>query len=131
MFCNQEEVNGMREIFPNIFHEVIPYADHHISPRNLYIVRQENGRSLMIDTSFRWYRDWTIVRTMIENLGISFADLDVFITHNHPDHTGLIPEFRTRGAEIYMNPAEIKERADVMHSYLCDRNARIANLRRM
>ncbi|MGN0158620.1 MAG: MBL fold metallo-hydrolase [Brotaphodocola sp.] len=121
----------MKEIFPNIFHEVIPYADHHISPRNLYIVRHESGRSLMIDTSFRWYRDWTIVRTMIESLGIAFPDLDVFITHNHPDHTGLIPEFHTRGAKVYMNPAEIKERADLMHSYLCDREVRIANLRIM
>lgn len=121
----------MQEIFPNIFYEVIPYADHHISPRNLYVVRQENGRSLMVDTSFRWYRDWTIVRTMIEKLGIAFEDLDVFITHNHPDHTGLIPEFLSRGAKVYMNPAEIKGRADLMHSYLCDKEARITNLRTM
>lgn len=121
----------MQEIFPNIFYEVISYADHHISPRNLYIVRQESGRSLMIDTSFRWYRDWTIVRTMIEGLGISFEDLDVFITHNHPDHTGLIPEFLTHGACVYMNPAEMKDRADLMHSYLCDKDARVSNLRRM
>lgn len=121
----------MQEIFPNIFYEVIPYADHHISPRNLFIIRQESGRSLMIDTSFRWYRDWTIVRNMIESLGISFENLDVFITHNHPDHTGLIPEFLSHGARVYMNPAEVKVRADLMHSYLCDKEARISNLRRM
>lgn len=121
----------MQEIFTNIYHEVIPYADHHISPRNLYIVRSESGRSLMIDTSFRWYRDWSIIRKMIESLGIAFNDLDVFITHNHPDHTGLVPEFLIRGARVFMNPVEIKDRADLMHSYLCDREARIANLRTM
>ncbi len=121
----------MQEIFTNIYHEVIPYEDRHISPRNLYIVRQHTGRSLMIDTSFRLERDWEIICSMLEELGIAFADLDIFITHNHPDHTGLIPEFLEKGSRVFMNPAEIKGRADIMHSYLCNKETRLVNLRRM
>ena len=26
---------------------------------------------------------------MVEALGVSYKDLDVFITHDHPDHMGL------------------------------------------
>ncbi len=121
----------MQEIFPNIFLEIISYEDRHISPRNLYVIRDVAGRSLMIDTSFRMQRDWDIVQKMIEDLGIEYSSLDVFITHNHPDHTGLNPLLQEKGARVFMNPAEIKVRADLMHSYLCNQETRITNLRRM
>ena len=120
----------MQEIYDNIFHEVSTYTDHHISPRNLYIIRQPE-RSLMIDTSVRFEHDWNVIQRMVQDLGIDYRKLDVFITHNHPDHTGLILELQAKGAAVFMNPTEEKERADFMHSYLCDTQIRIANLRTM
>lgn len=118
----------MQEIYHNIFQEVIEYQDRHISPRNLYIVRQP-GRSLMVDTSFRFERDLRIVTEMIERLGIDFRKLDIFITHDHPDHSGLVPDLAERGARILMNPEETRKRADLLHSYLADAASRTANLR--
>lgn len=118
----------MQEIYHNIFQEVIEYQDRHISPRNLYIVRQP-GRSLMVDTSFRFERDLRIVTEMIERLGINFRELDIFITHDHPDHSGLVPDLAERGARILMNPEETRKRADLLHSYLADAASRTANLR--
>ncbi len=120
----------MREIYDNIFHEVITYQEHHLSPRNLYLIRQPE-RSLMVDTSVRFERDWNVIQGMIEELGIDYKKLDVFITHNHPDHTGLILELQEKGARVLMNPTEVKERADFMHSYLCNMEIRVANLRLM
>ncbi len=72
---------------------------------------------MMVDTSFRTERDWAIVRGMVEGLGIDYKDLDVFITHDHPDHSGLVPELQQLGARVLMNPKETRERADLMHSY--------------
>ena len=97
----------MQEIYHNIFQETISYSDRHMSPRNLYLIRQP-GRSLMVDTSFRFERDWEILRSMVETLGVSYKDLDVFITHDHPDHTGLVPALQELGASVFMNPEETR-----------------------
>ena len=80
----------MREIKKNIFLETIPYENRHMSPRNLYIIRGED-RSLMVDTSNNTERDWNILKGMADALGIDYKKLDIFITHEHPDHTGLVP----------------------------------------
>ena len=54
----------MREIKKHIFLETISYET-----RNLYIIRGEE-RSLMVDTSNNTERDWTILKGMIDALGI-------------------------------------------------------------
>ena len=98
--------DDMQEIYDNLFQETISYSDRHMSPRNLYLIRQP-GRSLMVDTSFRFERDWEILRGMVDSLGVSYKELDVFITHDHPDHTGLVPALQELGASVYMNPEEM------------------------
>ena len=63
----------MQEIYDNLFQETISYSDRHMSPRNLYLIRQP-GRSLMVDTSFRFERDWEILRGMVDSLGVSYKE---------------------------------------------------------
>lgn len=118
----------MQEICHNIFQEVIDYHDRHISPRNLYLIRQP-GRSLMVDTSFRTEWELQRVTEMIEALGVDYGELDIFITHDHPDHSGLVPDLAARGARILMNPEETSKRADLLHCYLADACSRTENLR--
>lgn len=118
----------MEEIYHNIFQETISYKDRHMSPRNLYVIRQP-GRSLMVDTSFRFERDFGILRDMVEALGIDCHKLDVFITHDHPDHSGLASAMQELGAKVFMNPEETRKRADLLHCYLADEELRIRNLR--
>lgn len=118
----------MKEIYDNIYTETVTYEDRHRSPRNLYIIRQP-GRSLMIDTSFRFERDLHILEQMVESLGIDYRNLDIFITHDHPDHSGLVPDLLKRGARAYMNPEETRKRADLLHCYLANEKERIDNFR--
>ena len=54
----------------------------------------EKSRSLMVDTSNNTERDWNILKGMIDALGIDCRKLDIFITHEHPDHTGLVPKLQ-------------------------------------
>lgn len=120
--------NDMKELYQNLYKETITYSDRHISPRNLYIIKGK-PRSLMVDTSFRLEHDWNVIRKMIGELGIDYGKLDLFITHSHPDHVGLVPELEDLGVRIFMNPDEIREPADLVHCYLLDEETRIRNLR--
>lgn len=118
----------MREIYHNIFEEKVIYPGQRIIPRNLLVVRQP-GRSLMVDTAMCQPQDWKFVEDMLKSLGIRYGDLDIFITHDHPDHSGLVPELVKRGANVFMNPDETMWRADLLHCYLSDSRTRKESLR--
>lgn len=107
----------MKEIYPNIFQKIIKYEDRHASPQSVYIIRQPK-RSLMIDTSYRFEYAWMEIQNMLFELDIDYKDLDIFITHSHPDHVGYVNELADLGARIYMNPEEGEEKADLCRCYL-------------
>ena len=77
----------------NIFRKIIEFEDKHALPRNLYIIKGED-RSLMIDTTYRYEHAWREMNQMIQELGIDYKKLDLFITHNHPDHVGYVYELQ-------------------------------------
>ena len=83
MYKRQEEV------FENIYEHTIRYPGQRYVPRNLFIVKQPI-RSLMVDTSMDTPQDREIIDKMLERLDISCRELDIFITHDHPDHSGLV-----------------------------------------
>ena len=118
----------MEVVFENIYEHTIRYPGQRYVPRNLFIVKQPI-RSLMVDTSMDTPQDREIIDKMLERLDISCRELDIFITHDHPDHSGLVQYYAAKGARILMNPDETKKRADMRHCYLADEATRIASLR--
>ena len=53
----------------------------------------ERDRSLMVDTSNNTERDWNILKGYGRCAWHRLPEeLDIFITHEHPDHTGLVPK---------------------------------------
>lgn len=118
----------MTEIYPNIYMKVIDFQDKNMSPRNLYVIKQEK-RSLMVDTAYRTPECLDIIDEMLKELEIPYSQLDVFITHIHPDHAGLAEEMSAKGATIYMNPAEADSKNDLMHCYLSNSRMRNTSLR--
>jgi len=120
----------MKEICQNIFQKTISYNSGFFSPRNLYVILGVE-RSLMVDTSLRLEHDAKVIDRMLAELGIEYQNLDIFITHDHPDHSGLVTDFQRRGARAFMNPEEQNRQADSYHGYLVDEQKRQENLRRM
>lgn len=118
----------MREVYRNIFEETIRYPGQHTIARNLLVVKQP-GRSLMVDTAMQLPEDRKFVQNMLKELDIDCSNLDIFITHDHPDHTGLVEEMETQGARVFMNPDETRWRADLLHCYLSDDRTRKESLR--
>lgn len=118
----------MEEVYQGIFKQTIKYPGQDMFARNLLVVRQP-GRSLMVDTAMDLPQDRRFAEEMLAELGIDYRDLDIFITHDHPDHTGLAPLFASRGARILMNPDETRRRADLWHCYLSDARTRQESFR--
>lgn len=112
----------MIEVYKNIYEKKVRFEKARINALNLYIVHQPE-RSLLIDTGLRKQECRDAIREMMEELGISYDQLDVFITHNHADHTGLAEELAEQGARIFMNPEE-EEHGDLPHCYMSDRSLR-------
>ena len=75
----------MREIKKNIFLETFPLREPpYESPQPLYYPwrrPQPDGRYFN-----NTERDWNILKGMADALGIDYKKLDIFITHEHPDH---------------------------------------------
>ena len=120
----------MKEIFPNIFRRIIEFDDKHALPRNIYIIKQPE-RSLMIDTTYRFEHAWNEINQMIMELDIDYKKLDIFITHNHPDHVGYVYEMQQLGARIFMNPEEADVKTDIIQCYLSKDASKYVNLRSM
>lgn len=120
----------MKEIFPDIFCKVVEFEDKHALPRNLYIIKGTD-RSLMIDTTYRYKHAWKEMNQMIQELNIDYKKLDLFITHNHPDHVGYVYELQQLGVNVYMNPEEAELKTDILQCYLSLDSSEYVNLHSM
>lgn len=78
----------------------------------------------MIDTSWKVPECLNEMEHVLKELSIDYRDLDIFVTHNHADHSGYISLFIERGARAFMNPVEISECSDRYHRLYEDNTMR-------
>lgn len=107
-------MNGLTERFPGIYEAVLSSGSKSIDEIKIFLIPGGKGkRSLMIDAGFRSRSCLEKMRGILGEMGISFEELDLFLTHKHHDHCGLAAEYAELGARLYMNPLEER------HSYDC------------
>lgn len=117
----------MTELLPNLYLHVVKFHYKGSSPLNLYVVKSEE-RSLLIDTGLNFAYCKKELDDFLKELKISCHDLDVLITHNHPDHSGLAKELEEQGARIYMNPEEYNHKYDMLHCYMAEGERQVQTL---
>ena len=113
----------MKLLAPNLYKVILTNKAMRTSSRNLYIIKG-NGRSLMIDTSWKVPECLNEMEHVLKELSIDYRDLDIFVTHNHADHSGYISLFIERGARAFMNPVETSECSDRSHRLYEDNTMR-------
>ncbi len=74
-------------------------------------------RSMLIDTGFSTPSSRQVLEDLLEQHHISPNALDIFITHNHPDHAGLADVLQSRGAVLHACPGEESTRALLCRYY--------------
>ena len=96
------------EIFPGIYTFDLEDSRNPSTSRiHIYVIKGAAGeRSLMIDAGYKDPVSVRRAREALESLGIPVSALDIFLTHKHPDHTGLCSYYAGLGARIFLNPEE-------------------------
>lgn len=95
------------EIIPNIFKFDVVLPENPLKNLNCYVIKG-NERNLIIDTGFNREECFESLSRGIEELKLDIEVTDIFVTHLHGDHSGLVPRIASKNSRIYMNPADKK-----------------------
>jgi glyoxylase-like metal-dependent hydrolase (beta-lactamase superfamily II) len=95
-------VNAMcEEILPNLFRNKIPLPESPLKYLNCYIIR-DSERSLIVDTGLNRRTCLDSMQRGLNTLGVDLSKSDIFITHRHIDHFGLVSKLLTDSTRIFM-----------------------------
>jgi len=95
----------MLEIAKNIYCFPIPLPGSPLKELNGYIVKGDK-RHLMVDVGFNMPEVISAITNALNELNISLADVDIFLTHLHADHTGSIEELKKGCGKIYISESD-------------------------
>jgi len=84
---------------PNLFRIKIPLPESPLKYLNSYIIKGP-ARSLIIDTGLNRKECLEAMQKGLDTLGIDLSKSDIFITHLHADHFGLVSELATDSTNI-------------------------------
>lgn len=91
----------IEQILPNIFLIKIPLPRNPLRVLNSYLIRDHN-RNLLIDTGFNLEACQLAMDQALFELGVNIAETDLFITHVHTDHSGLVQHLFRPGTTVWM-----------------------------
>jgi len=93
------------EVLPNLFRLKIPLPESPLKYLNSFVIR-DPARSLIIDTGLNRKECLDAMQTGLRKLGIDLAKSDLFITHLHADHFGLVAKLATDSTNVYFSRPE-------------------------
>ena len=86
----------------HLFMTVIPLPNNPLRQINVYIIRgEEGGRNLIIDTGFNRPECEEALLGALRELDLNMEDTDIFVTHLHSDHVGLVPRIMTPSSRVF------------------------------
>ena len=90
---------------PNLFRLKIPLPESPLKYLNSYIIRDPE-RSMIIDTGLNRRECLEAMLAGLRNIGIDLKKADIFITHLHADHFGLVGKLATDATNVYFSRPE-------------------------
>jgi len=95
----------IEEIVPDLFRIKIPLPDTPLKYLNSYVVRAE-PRSLIVDTGLNHDVCFEAMQAGLAEIGIDTGRADLFITHMHADHFGLVTRMASEKTQVFFNRAD-------------------------
>ena len=93
------------EVLPNLFRLKIPLPESPLKYLNSYIIR-DSERSLIIDTGLNRRECLDAMQAGLRHIGIDLTKADLFITHLHADHFGLVAKLATDSTSVLFSRPE-------------------------
>ena len=84
----------------NIYRICVPMPGNPLKVLNSYVV-MEGARPLVIDLGFDMQECYDALTGGLHKLGLSWDNVDVFFTHGHPDHCGLVNQVARPSTTFY------------------------------
>lgn len=91
----------IERILPNIYRIEIPLPKNPLRALNSYLIK-DHDRSLLVDTGFNLEACQIAMDQALAELGINMEETDLFITHVHTDHSGLVQHLFRPGISVWM-----------------------------
>ena len=82
------------EVLPGLFRLKIPLPDSPLKYLNSYVIKGVD-RSLIIDTGLNRKECLEAMQKGLSTLGVDLEAADIFVTHLHADHFGLVTKLAT------------------------------------
>lgn len=96
----------MKNPLPNIYELHIPLPDSPLRAINCYIVKTPGGRGLIVDTGFNNKEGEALILSALKELEMTLDETDIFITHLHVDHCGLVYKLKTKNNKVYSSAVD-------------------------
>lgn len=83
------QAGAPEQVARNIYRICVPLPNNPLRTLNSYVIA-EGDRPLVVDLGFDLSECYEALTHGLHSLDISWEDVDVFFTHGHPDHCGMI-----------------------------------------
>lgn len=87
---------------PDIYRIDVPLPHNPLKNLNCYIVKTKE-KNLIIDTGFNMIECYKALKEGLHELEVDIDKTDMFVTHLHSDHTGLVSDIMNEDSVIYMS----------------------------
>ena len=92
----------IEQVLPDIFKIEVPLPKNPLRATNSYFIRG-NERNLLVDTGFNCEESRDAMVSAFQELNVSMENTDLFITHLHSDHAGLLSFLTTPQTTVWMS----------------------------
>ena len=98
-------LNMCEELLPGLFRLKIPLPESPLKYLNSYVIKGTN-KSLIIDTGLNRKECLEAMQTGLRTIGVDLEAADIFITHLHADHFGLVTRLAADSSQVYFSRPE-------------------------
>jgi glyoxylase-like metal-dependent hydrolase (beta-lactamase superfamily II) len=93
------------EVFPDIYRIPVPLPRNPLRAINSYLIRGRD-RNLLVDTGMNRPECIEAMQAGLAAVDIDLGRTDIFVTHGHSDHVGLVSLLKQAGTRAYLHPAD-------------------------
>lgn len=96
---------GYEKIREGIYRVPVTLPNSPLKELNSYVIKgnDTSERNLIIDLGFRQDICRNMLKSALAELDIDMEKTDIFLTHLHSDHTGLLPDIAVPGSRVYVS----------------------------